>query len=302
MTLKSVLQKKIINEWYLLALVASVLSAAVLVTMSGLDMSGAEQVSAMIAYSVRWSVPWLYLAFAASSLQLLFANDLTRWLLRNRKIMGLSFAVGMGWQVTFILWLVLGHTDYYVDEVYVLRDAIEGVVGYAFLAAMTVTSFKKTRAMMRPGHWKKLHTWGIYFLWAYAFSVYWHNLFYYPGLEWNYQPDWVDYVYYAGGLLAISARIAAWSKKELQKAAKQQRLAASGGGLLILAVVLMVLGGVGTVAGTLWGLMAYEYLWDTMIFQPLELYVPYWPFIPYLPLFLLMLGAALRVRALRTAA
>ena len=35
------------------------------------------------------------------------------------------FAVGMAWQALFIIWMVGVYTDYYVNEVYSLRDAIE---------------------------------------------------------------------------------------------------------------------------------------------------------------------------------
>lgn len=37
----------------------------------------------------------------------------------------------MAWQGLLILGLVIGHTEYYADKVYVLRDAIEGVIGYS---------------------------------------------------------------------------------------------------------------------------------------------------------------------------
>ncbi len=30
----------------------------------------------------------------------------------------------MGWQLLFIVWLVGVHRDYYITEVYVLRDAL----------------------------------------------------------------------------------------------------------------------------------------------------------------------------------
>ncbi|MEH6581616.1 MAG: hypothetical protein V7754_06735 [Halioglobus sp.] len=291
MQLKTLLKHPAINEWRLLGCITLVMSLAVIGTASGLDLSRAESVSAMIAYSVRWSVPWLYLAFAASSLQQLVGNDLSRWLLRNRKIMGLSFATGMTWQVSFILWLVIGHSDYYVNEVYVLRDAIEGLVGYALLIAMTVTTFKFARSAMKPKHWKTLHRWGIYYLWAYAFSVYWHELFYYK------EPDWVDYCYYLGGALSLLLRITAWSKKQLQQAEKQGRLAeASSVPWSGLGAMLVVAGLLAAVMGLWWADMAYLYFWDVSSFSWLELYMPYWPFIPYLPMFLVLAGVALRVR------
>ena len=135
-------QRTVFDSWNLFWLIAVLLSIAVVTVMSQLDLSRAENISSMIQFSVRCSVPFLYLAFAASSLQAVSASSFSRWLLRNRKIVGLCFAAGMAWQLLFILWMVVGHTIYYMDDVYVMSDAIEGVVGYLFLIAMVLTSFK----------------------------------------------------------------------------------------------------------------------------------------------------------------
>ena len=124
----------------------------------------------------------------------------------------------MGWQLTFILWLVGIHTDYYVNDVYVLSDVVEGVVGYTLLIGMVLTSFRFGRSRLTPGNWKLLHTAAIYWLWAYAWSVYWFNLFYYQEAA-----ILIDYVYYWGGLLAWGLRLMAWSKKRWQQAAVQSR-------------------------------------------------------------------------------
>lgn len=168
----------------------------------------------MIQLSVRCAVPWLYLAFAASSLQVVFPGTFSRWLLRNRSKIGLCFAAAMGWQLFFILWLVGIHTEYYVNDVYVLSDVVEGVVGYTFLIAMVLTSFKFGRSRLTRKQWKLLHTSGIYWLWIYAWSVYWFSLFYYQSA-----PVLLDYIYYWGGFLAWGLRLSAWSKKRWQRTA-----------------------------------------------------------------------------------
>ncbi|MCZ6759420.1 MAG: hypothetical protein O7D29_03455, partial [Gemmatimonadetes bacterium] len=179
MKLSEFLQHKIVNGWNLYWLITTPISIAVVIAMSGVDLSQAENVSSMIQFSVRCSVPLLYVAFAASSLQVMFPSQFSRWLLRNRKMVGLSFATSMAWQLLFILWLVGIHTQHYVDEVYLLSDAIEGVVGYTFLFAMVLTSFKFGRSRLSNKQWKLLHRSGIYYIWAYAWSVYWFDLFYY---------------------------------------------------------------------------------------------------------------------------
>lgn len=212
--LDELLKNRLVNGWKLFWLVTTPISIVVIVRMLRTDLTSAEGVSSMIQLSVRCAIPWLYLAFAASSLNKVFPGTFSRWLLRNRKYVGLSFAAAMGWQLTFILWLVGIHTDYYVNDVYVLSDVVEGVVGYMFLIAMVVTSFKFGRSRLTPKQWKFLHTGGIYWLWFYAWSVYWFALFYYAT-----QPVLIDYFYYWGGLAAWGLRMLAWSKKRLQQTA-----------------------------------------------------------------------------------
>jgi hypothetical protein len=213
--LKQLLANDKVNGWGLFYLIALPVSVAMVIAMARTDLATGEGVSSLIQLSVRLAVPWLYLAFAASACQQLFPGLWTRWLLRNRKIMGLCFALAMAWQLLFIIWLVTVHSDYYVAEVYVLRDAIEGVLGYLFLLAMTLTSFRFGRKRLSSRAWKRLHTAGIYFLWAYAWSVYWYELFYYEG------PQWIDYCYYWAGFAAWGLRVAAWSAKRHGMAGKR---------------------------------------------------------------------------------
>ena len=141
-SLDEILQGKLINGWKLFWLISAPVSLLIIQAAMRIDLSAAESVSSMIQLTVRCAVPWLYVAFAASSLQVMFPGSFSRWLLRNRSKFGLCFAAAMGWQLLFILWLVGIHTEYYVDEVYVLSDVVEGVVGYTFLIAMVLTSFK----------------------------------------------------------------------------------------------------------------------------------------------------------------
>jgi len=209
--LQELLKNNAINRWNLFWLISGPISIAMVIAMAGTDLTGGAGVSSMIQLSVRCAVPLLYLAFAASSMQILFPGAFSNWLLRNRKMIGLSFAAAMAWQLFFIVWMVTVFSDYYIDEVYVLRDAIEGVVGYLFLFAMTVTSFQFGRKHLQPRQWKLLHKIGIYYLWAYAFSVYWWALFYYP------TQVWIDYVFYWSGFAGNSR------KKMRRKATRRLR-------------------------------------------------------------------------------
>ncbi|MGI9289319.1 MAG: hypothetical protein ACR2P1_28380 [Pseudomonadales bacterium] len=208
MPMANVLKSKHLNNWNLFALISVPISLAVIIAASKVDLSKAEYISSMIQFSVRCSVPWLYLAFAASSLRKLWPTEFSKWLLRNRKIMGLCFAAAMAWQLTFILWMVIPHWHYYLSEVYLFGDILVQLPGYLILIAMSWTSFKVGRRQLSAKQWKLLHTIGIYFLWATVWSTYWYELYYYDDVQ------LIDYVYYWTGFLAWGLRIMAWSKQQ----------------------------------------------------------------------------------------
>ncbi len=283
--LTEILKNKFINGWSLFWLITGPISFAMVTAMTGTDLESGVAVSSMIQVSVRCAVPLLFIAFAASSIQILFPGPFGLWVSRNRKYMGFCFAAAMAWQGLFILWLVIFYRDYYVSEVYVLRDAIEGLGGYLFLTAMTVTSFMPVRRRMKPRNWKLLHKTGIYFLWAYAFSVYWWNLFYYGN------PILLDYIYYWGGFLAWALRAAAWTKKYRKQAEKKLPAGEGRPAFAILGYALLGIGLIVASFGSAWQASAEQYLTGYAFTRWPELYLPYWPFEPFLALFIIGLGA-----------
>jgi hypothetical protein len=250
-------------------------------------MATAAGVSAMIQFSVRCAVPFLYLAFAASSVHALYPGSLSRWLLRNRVIFGLSFATAMAWQLIFILWLVNIHTVHYINEVYVLRDVIEGVLGYGFLIVMTLTSFKSGRRQLSRKSWKALHKTGIYFLWAYAWSVYWYELYYYSDVQ------IIDYLYYWLGLSALCLRIAAWFQKQRRESTNNPGLNKP---VSLIGCMVIISGFVAASSGSSWSTPAHTFLLDNPLLSFPELYLPYYPFVPFLPVFTIIAGAWLLLR------
>jgi hypothetical protein len=203
----SILNSKLLNSWWLFSLIVLPMSIAVAIAMSRAVLSSPSGVSSMIQFSVRLAVPWLFIAFAASSLAVVVPGLFTRWLLRNRRIIGLCFAAGMGWQLFFILWMVIGFWDYYLEEAYSYLDLSEQLPGYLLLIAMTVTSFPFGRSKLSARQWKILHKGGIYFLWGVVWSTYWFELFYYEDIQ------AIDHAYYWAGFSAWGIRMLAWSKK-----------------------------------------------------------------------------------------
>jgi len=285
--LKTVLQHKAINQWKLFWLVSVPMSIMMVIEMMGVDMSDAAAVSHMISFSVRWAVPFIYLVAATSALQALFPGPLPMWLLRNRKYIGMCFAVAMAWQGLFIFMMSNFFRDYYFAEIFYLRDELEGSTGYIFLAAMVVTSFKFGRKYLNAKQWKLLHKTALYFLWAYPFSVYWWNLSYYE----NPQP--IDYVFYWSGFLAFALRIAAWGKKRRKAALRNAPESSTPFAFRIFGGALIAFGVFVASTGLQWQKLVTDFLLAPAWSANLVLWLPYWPFEPYLSLFIIGLGTVL---------
>jgi len=245
-------------------------------------------VSHMIGFSVRFAVPLIFVVVAASAVHSLFPGSLTAWWLRNRKYIGLCFAVAMAWQGFFIFMMSNFFRDYYFDEIFYFRDELEGSTGYIFLTAMVVTSFRFGRKYLSQAQWKLLHRSGIYFLWAYPFSTYWWTLAYYYG-----EPGPIDYVYYSMGFAAFALRIAAWGKRRRQVASKLAPESSTPPALKALGGVIIVAGLAVAAIGMLWQEAITDFLTRPGWSANLELWLPFWPFEPFLSLVIIGLGVSL---------
>ena len=289
--LKTVLQHKALNQWKLFWLVSVPMSIMMVIEMMGVDMTDAAAVSHMISFSVRWAVPFIYLVAATSALQALFPGPLPMWLLRNRKYIGMCFAVAMAWQGLFIFMMSNFFRDYYFEEIFYLRDELEGSTGYIFLTAMVVTSFKFGRKHLNAKQWKLLHRSALYFLWAYPFSVYWWNLSYYEN------PQTIDYVFYWSGFLAFALRIAAWGKKRRQAAYGNALESNAPFAFKVFGGALIALGLFVASTGLQWQKPVTDFLLAPAWSANLVLWLPYWPFEPYLSLFIIGLGTLLATKS-----
>ena len=121
---------------------------------------GPEEVRAVIrATAFTSAVPFLLL-FAASSLHRLWPSTTTRWLLANRRYLGLSVAASHLWHLAGIVAFV----RLYVTEPVNRVTLVFGGAGFVVLALMAATS---TDAAQRAlgAWWDRLHKTGVYVLW-----------------------------------------------------------------------------------------------------------------------------------------
>ncbi len=209
----SILKSKYLNDWPLFYMIAAANSLAVIGYTFTQDLTVPRGLSEMIQCTVRVSVPLLFVAFAASSMPRLVPSPFRKWLLRNRRYFGLGFAAGFAWQMVFILWLAIGHPDYYAKEVFTgVSDFIIYRLGpYIFLVAMTITSFFPVRKKMNRKAWRALHWTGIYYLWWDVELTYWYEVTFYEDRQ------IIDYIYVTLGGLAYLARVGEWIRLRIVK-------------------------------------------------------------------------------------
>ena len=284
---KSLLKNKALNKWNLFWLISGPISIFMIINLLAVDASTGAGISEMIQFSVRWAVPFVYLVIATSSVQILFPGPFSRWLMRNRKYIGLCFAVAMAWQALFIFIMSYFFHEYYYSDVYYFRDEIEGSIGYIFLPAMVLTSFNFGRKLLTAKQWKLLHTSGIYFLWAYPFSVYWWNLFYYDN------PVLIDYVFYWVGFVAFALRIVAWGKQRYELSKKIDPNYKTPIESKMLGGLFIIFGLLVSASGLYWQDLITSLFTASAWSAELELWLPFWPFEPFLSLLVIGIGTLL---------
>lgn len=162
----------VLNGWPLFFLIAALNALIMAVGFSIVGANTAQATVDLIRLSVQISAPWIYLTFIASALVKLYPSQTSRWLLRNRRYLGLSFAAAMGWQLIFIIVLFVLYMPYYMQEIHRPFDLIGRVFAYFVLFAMTISSFYPVRRRMRPQHWRWLHLFGVWFFFLSMWTSY----------------------------------------------------------------------------------------------------------------------------------
>jgi methionine sulfoxide reductase heme-binding subunit len=149
-------------QWCALGLVA--LTAAQL-AVRGL---GEEGLRLVIRTTAKTSLALFTSAFIASAVARMWPHPLSRWLLRNRRYLGVSFAVSHGIHLLAILAVLRISPTFKIAP----ATVVGGGLAYVFIAAMTATSFDRSAAWIGPRAWQLLHTAGVYYVWFIFFISY----------------------------------------------------------------------------------------------------------------------------------
>jgi sulfoxide reductase heme-binding subunit YedZ len=123
-----------------------------------------EGIRLVIRATARTSLVLFSLAFTASALAQLAPSAVTRWQRRNRRYLGVSFAVSHGIHLLALIALARSNPELFWKLTNVANIALAGT-GYLFIFAMAVTSFDRTAAWLGLRKWRLLHLIGGWYIW-----------------------------------------------------------------------------------------------------------------------------------------
>ncbi|MFO6445936.1 hypothetical protein ACLBKU_02205 [Erythrobacter sp. NE805] len=153
----------------------------------------------MTRFTARVGLPLVLLIYTASSLYRLWPNQWTAWLARNRRSLGLSFALTHS--------VHLGAVLNYIAQPGSPPQPAAGIIGYVFIYMMAFSS--NAASMKRLGQWwHRLHAVGVQVVFLYYLSGYASMLF---------EPEMraLGLAVVPMLLAALAVRIAAWRKRSV---------------------------------------------------------------------------------------
>jgi DMSO/TMAO reductase YedYZ heme-binding membrane subunit len=153
-----------LEGWQLFAVLMLALIALSL-WIAGMRDFEVEGVRMVIRFTARTSLLFFCLAFSAAALARLWPNAWTRWQRRNRRYLGVTFAGSHAIHAIAIACFAMMDPAGFMPATSTVTY-IFGGIGYAFIIAMTATSFDRTAEAIGPRLWRMLHLTGGYFLWA----------------------------------------------------------------------------------------------------------------------------------------
>jgi methionine sulfoxide reductase heme-binding subunit len=132
---------------------------------AGSDSAGTELA---LRTTARISFVWFMLAFVASPVHQLRPSRLSAWLLHRRRALGVIFGLSMSIHVGFILRLFAVHAPQRPPMV-TDADFFIGIPGLIMVGLLTITSLEALKQRLGATRWRRLHTTGIWVVWAIFF-------------------------------------------------------------------------------------------------------------------------------------
>ncbi len=157
--------------WGLSLRIAAILTFASIALFANAGVSE-ESVRAWIRATARASIALFLMAFVARPLVQLWRGEGSRWLLANRRTLGVGAAYAQLLHGLALVWLFTAFVKYEPD----LVGLIGGGLGFALYFAMALSSSDAAVAALGKRAWKVLHTVGAYWVWFIFALTNWGNV------------------------------------------------------------------------------------------------------------------------------
>ncbi len=150
------------NGWRLTGLL-SLLLVLMSVLLAASEAWSVDGVRLAIRATARTSLALFLLAFTASALMQLAPSAPTRWLRRNRRYVGVSFAVSHFIHLIALILLAIIAPNVFWSLTNFGNIAFSGPA-YVFIAVMTATSFDGVQRWLGARRWQLLHLVGGWYI------------------------------------------------------------------------------------------------------------------------------------------
>jgi len=153
----------VFEGWRLVGLIAAVILIAslALVVLNGADVAA---VRLAIRNTARSSLALFLLAFSAASQHRLWRSRWSAWQLRNRRYLGVGFAVSHAIHAVLITAFALMAPAEFHEATNPAALTFGGTT-YLFIIALTATSFDASAAWLGARSWRWLHLIGSHVIW-----------------------------------------------------------------------------------------------------------------------------------------
>lgn len=149
----------------LLSILLALMALAILI-LGGMS---TDAIRMVIRATARTSLVLFLLAFIAAPVARLWPGDASRWLLRNRRYIGVSFAASHGIHALAIIAFAIRDPALF-GEMTSTGTLISGGSAYLFIILMAATSFDRAVIWLGARNWRILHWCGAWYI-AISFIV-----------------------------------------------------------------------------------------------------------------------------------
>ena len=173
-----------LQGWRITTLVTCLIVAGLVINF-GLAGGNAPAITHAIDATGRSSLILFAIAFTASSVVSVWPSSLSRWSLRNRRWIGLSFASSHFIHLGLIISMTVFFPDPFVRD-QSMAQWVFGGLAYGFVLLMALTSTDQAQRWMGMKTWKRLHFVGSHWIWTLFLLTYLKHVK--QGPMWFYLP------------------------------------------------------------------------------------------------------------------